>query len=123
MNLYAFSGNICKDIDLRSTQTGKQVASFSVAINEGKDQTLFINCTAWEKTAELISQYCKKGDRLSGSGRLVNRSYDKDGRTVYVTEILVNQFDFPPKRNEVDNSATGNMPSVKDDEMASEIPF
>lgn len=101
MNIFAFSGNVTKDIELKTTPAGKSVCSFSVAINEGKDKTTFINCVAWEKTAELISQYVQKGDRLSGSGRLDVRSYEKDGEKKYVTEVVVNQFDFPPKRNDV----------------------
>jgi single-strand DNA-binding protein len=125
MNLFIFNGNITKDIDLRTTTGGKQVASFSVALNNGKDDTTFINCVAWEKTAELLNSYCKKGDRLCGQGRIVNRSYDKDGVKVYVTEILVDRIDFPPKRNDAQPDApmTGNMPSAIEDDLASEIPF
>jgi single-strand DNA-binding protein len=87
MNLFIFNGNITKDIELRTTTSGKQVASFSVALNNGKDDTTFINCVAWEKTAELLNSYCKKGDRLCGQGRIVNRSYDKDGVKVYVGRV------------------------------------
>ncbi len=125
MNLFIFNGNITKDIDLRTTTSGKQVASFSVALNNGKDDTTFINCVAWEKTAELLNSYCKKGDRLCGQGRIVNRSYDKDGVKVYVTEILVDRIDLPPKRAEAQPDApmTGNMLSAKDDLDDSLIPF
>jgi len=98
MNVFAFSGNLTKDPELKTTQGGKQVASFSVAINEGKDKTLFLNCVAWEKTAELITQYCKKGDRFTASGKLEIRKYeDKNGVEKYATEIIVREFDFPPK--------------------------
>lgn len=126
MNLFAFSGNITKDIDLRSTNTGKQVANFSIAINEGKDKTLFLNCVAWDKTGELISQYCKKGDRLSGSGKIDIRKWtDKEGKDQWTTEIIVHQFDFPPKRADVQPDApmTGNIPSAMDEDMADFIPF
>lgn len=127
MNVFCFSGNITKDIDLRSTNTGKQVANFSIAINEGKDKTLFLNCVAWDKTGELISQYCKKGDRLSGSGKIDIRKWtDKEGKDQWTTEIIVNQFDFPPKRTAEQSSdvgMTGNMPSAKDDLDDSSIPF
>jgi len=98
MNVFCFAGNICKDIELRTTQSGKRVASFSVAINEGKDKTEFINCVAWEKTAELLKEYCSKGDRLSGTGRIQTRKWeDAQGQTKYATECIVMQFDFPPK--------------------------
>ncbi len=118
MNVFCFAGNITKDIDLRSTSSGKSVASFSVAINEGKDKTTFINCVAWEKTAELISQYCQKGDRLSGTGRLENRTWEKDGQKHYATDIVIVQFDFPPKRN-----SGGEQSESPADDMDDQIPF
>jgi len=121
MNVFCFAGNICKDIELRSTQSGKQVASFSVAINEGKDKTEYVNCVAWDKTAELIQQYCKKGDRLSGSGRIATRKWqDKNGQDRYSTECVITQFDFPPKGSAPRQEApTDNTPEDLDDE----IPF
>lgn len=126
MNLFIFNGNITKDIELRTTPAGKQVASFSVALNNGKDDATFINCVAWEKTAELLHSYCKKGDRLCGQGRMATRSYDdKEGRKVYVTEIIVERIDLPPKRTAEQSSdvgMTGNMPSASDD-MEDTIPF
>jgi single-strand DNA-binding protein len=126
MNVFCFAGNICKDIELRSTNTGKKVASFSVAINEGKDKTEFVNVVAWEKTAELLEQYCKKGDRLSGTARVQTRSYDDGaGNKKYVTEFVLTQFDFPPKsgqsQHNIDKSNGYQAQSgfVEDDE----IPF
>lgn len=121
MNVFAFAGNITKDPEIKTTQSGKQVTSFSVAINEGKDNTLFINCVAWERTAELISQYCKKGDRLSGSGRLDIRQYEKDGEKRYATEIIVNQFDFPPKREGESKPQEKSAPV--EDQFDDDIPF
>jgi len=128
MNVFCFSGNICKDIELRSTQSGKQVASFSIAINESKDKTEFINCVAWEKTAELINQYCAKGDRLSGSGRIQTRKWeDSNGQTKYATECVVSQFDFPPKKASGDSSNYQTLPQTSAqefvDDMDDEIPF
>jgi len=125
MNVYCFSGNVTKDIQTKTTPSGKAVCNFSVALNEGKDKTTFINCVAWDKTAELISQYVQKGDRLSGTGRLDVRSYDKDGEKRYVTEVVITQFDFPPKRNESEPTkqsmaaAHGGVDSLEDDS----IPF
>lgn len=118
MNVLSIAGNLTKDPELKTTQGGKKVASFSVAINEGKDKTLFLNCVAWEKTAELIAQYCKKGDRLSCNGKLDIRSYeDSNGVKKYATEMIVREFDFPPKR---DGVAASPAPQDNDE---SEIPF
>ncbi|MEN6384596.1 MAG: single-stranded DNA-binding protein [Phycisphaerales bacterium] len=117
MNVFCFAGNITKDIELRTTQSGKKVASFSIAINEGKDKTMFLNCVAWDKTGELLAEYCAKGDRLSGSGKIDVRKYnDNDGVTKYVTEVIVNQFDFPPKKS-------GEKPAQAVDDIADDLPF
>lgn len=99
MNVLCIAGNICRDIEERTTQGGDKVANFSVAINEGKDKTEFVNCVAFGKTAELLIQYCQKGQRLSCSGRIQTRSWeDQSGTKCYSTEMIVNQFDFPPKQ-------------------------
>lgn len=121
MNVFCFAGNITKDIDLKKTQSGKSVASFSIAINEGKDKTTFLNCVAWDKTGELLAEYCTKGDRLSGSGKIDVRKYDdKDGVTKYATEVIVNQFDFPPKK-----SSDGQAKPARqvNDDLENSIPF
>lgn len=114
MNVICIAGNITKTPELRSTQGGKQVTSFTVAVNESKDKAEFINCVAWEKTAELIAQYCPKGSRISLSGRLQTRKHENDkGETKYYTEVIVNQFDFPPK---------GEKTEPKQEEFDDEIP-
>ena len=125
MNVFCFAGNICKDIDLKNTQSGKQVASFSIAINEGKDKTEFVNCVAWEKTAELIAQYCKKGDRLSGMGRIQTRKWqDQSGQDRYATECVITQFDFPPKASGAQPAQTASKPMQSQvDDFDQEIPF
>lgn len=121
MNVVSISGNLTAKPELRSTQSGKQVASFTVAINEGKDKTEFVNCVAWEKTGELIAQYCEKGDRMACSGKLQTRKWEKDGATRYSTEVIVNSFDFPPKRTDALNGAESAPPV--NDSPEDEIPF
>jgi len=100
MNVVCIAGNLTKTPELRTTQSNKKVTSFTIAVNEGKNKTEFVNCQAWEKTAELICEYSKKGDRLAVSGRLSSTKYtDKDGVEKYKTEVVVSQFDMPPKRS------------------------
>ncbi len=111
------NGNLVKDPELRATQSGKQVASFTVADNRGKEKTVYVNCVAWEKTGDLIAQYFKKGDKFTGAGDLDIRKYDdKDGVTKYVTEININSFDFPPKKS-------GEKPAQAVDDFDNSIPF
>ena len=96
MNQVILTGRLTLDAELRRTQNGKSVVSFTLAVSQGKDKPSdFINCVAWEKTAELISQYVKKGHMLGVIGKVSTRSYeDKDGKKVYVTEILVREIEF-----------------------------
>lgn len=115
MNVLCIAGNITKDPDVRKTTTDKTTCSFGVAVNEGKDCTEFFNCVAWEKTADLISQYCKKGDRISLTGRVQTRKWqDKEGKDRYTTEVVVNAFDFPPKGKDIESV---------DDAYNQDVPF
>ena len=102
-NKVILMGNVTRDIEMRTTQSGQSVASFSLAVSrswknqsgETQEQTSFINCVAWGKAGEIISQYVKKGDPLLVSGRLDQRSYeDKDGNKRQAVEVNVEDFNF-----------------------------
>ncbi len=97
------TGNLTRDPELRSTTSGSSVCSFSVAVNRvykgadgsNKEEVSFIDCTAWGKLGEMISQYAKKGTGVLVSGRLSQRSYEgKDGVKRSRTEIVVEDFNF-----------------------------
>jgi single-strand DNA-binding protein len=96
-------GNITRDPELRSTASGTQVCSFSVAVNrnyrdssgEQKENVSFFDCSAWGKSGELIAQYAKKGSGILVSGRLEQRSWeDKEGQKRSRVEIVVEDFNF-----------------------------
>lgn len=104
MNKSSLIGRPTKGIELRQTKSGKSVATFTLAV-PGKtkdDPSDFISCVAWNKTAEIFEKYVSKGDLIGIVGRLKTRSYDdKDGKKVYVTEVVVDEVDFlQSKRNE-----------------------
>ncbi len=92
VNRVVLVGRLTKDPMLRKTQTGKSVLSFTVAVNRRfsqEEQADFVNCVAWEKTADFLNNYARKGSLVSVEGRIQSRSYDdKDGRRVYVQEVL-----------------------------------
>lgn len=117
MNLFAFAGNLTRDPEMRTTQSGKKVASLTVALNNGR-HTVFMDCIAWEKAAEILCEFCKKGERLSGSGSLITRSWEKDGIKRYKTEVVISQFDLPPR-------AKGQeIPEYNENQVSEdEIPF
>ena len=100
MNHWVGIGRLTRDPEVRYTQSGKAYASFTLAIDrrksgDGNQPADFIQCVAWEKTAEVISQYCTKGKKIAVEGRIQTRSYDaKDGAKRYVTEVVVNNMEF-----------------------------
>ena len=96
MNICNFIGRLGKDPEMRYTTNGKAVVSFSLAVNRDgkKDESDWINFVAWEKTAELIGQYCHKGDLIGVTGSLQQRSWEKDGQKHTVHEVKVNRIDF-----------------------------
>ena len=101
MNFVAIAGYIGNDIETRYTQNQKAVASFSVGTREGKDKTEWHKCIAWDKTAEFISKYFKKGSYIAIIGSLQTRHYtDKDGKEVYITEIVVDKAEFGGSKKE-----------------------
>ena len=101
MNRIVLTGRIAKDLELKTTNNGTAVLSFSIAVNrrfknsEGKYDADFFNCTAWRQTAEFISKHFLKGSMIAIEGTLQNRSYtaqDNSKRTV--TEIMVENAEF-----------------------------
>lgn len=101
MNNCNIIGNLTKTPEIRTTQNGKQVCTFTLAVYRDKEHTDFINCVAWNKSAELLHNYCKKGDKIGVSGSLQVRSYENSqGYKVYITEVLVDRIDLLTHRNE-----------------------
>ena len=111
MNKIVLVGRLSKDPELRTTQSGTPVASFTVAcdrrfVKEGEErQADFINCVAWNKTAEFVSRYFTKGMRIALEGRIQTRTYDdQDGNKRFVTEIVAEAVEFAQSRNENGNN-------------------
>lgn len=98
MNKVVLIGRLTKDPEIKYTPAGNAVSTFSIAVNRdfknenGEYDTDFINCVAWNQTAEFMGNYLKKGYQIAVSGSIQTRTYeDKAGKTVYVTEVIVNQ--------------------------------
>jgi single-strand DNA-binding protein len=98
MNHFVGIGRLTRDPEVRYTQSGKACAKFTLAIDRrgnGEKQADFIQCVAWEKTAEIIGNHCTKGQKIAVEGRIQTRSYDaQDGNKRYVTEVVVNSMEF-----------------------------
>lgn len=129
MNQVQLLGNLARDAELRFTQSGKAVATFTVAAtntyvdsttNETKEQTAFINCVAWGKTGEAVGA-CKKGERLFVEGRLQTRSYeDSNGQKKYVTEVVAN---FVGRKLEGEFDGGSNFDSFENNDVHENVPF
>lgn len=106
LNKVFLFGNLTRDPDLKALPSGINVASFSLATNrrtkrDGQwvDQPEFHNVVTFGKTAELVSQYLKKGSSLLVEGRLQTRSWEKDGAKHFRTEIVAERVQFGPRRD------------------------
>ncbi len=98
MNNVSLIGNLTKNIELKKTNAGKSIAKFTLAVRRKAEETDFIQCIAWEKTAELLNTYCAKGSKIAVVGRIQTGSYDnQSGQKVYTTDIIVEQVEFLSK--------------------------
>ena len=128
MNKWIGKGRLTKDPEVRYTQAGKAVASFTLATDrhtkEGQ-QADFIPCVAWEKLAEIIGNNLSKGREVLVEGRMQVRSYEaQDGSKRYVTECVINNMEFCGSNPQGDQATTYNRdaanpfgPSVPDEEL------
>ena len=101
MNKVELVGRLVRDSELRTTTSGKNVASFILAVSkdrpnkDGEYGTDFINCKAFEKKAVNINKYFKKGSQIALTGSINTFTYEtKEGVKKYATEVIVDNFDF-----------------------------
>ena len=94
MNVVILMGRMTRDPELKYTSGGKAFANFSLAVQKTKDEVEFIDCTAWEKTAETIAEYFRKGRKILVQGRLNVSSYEQNGEKRKSTKVVVNSFEF-----------------------------
>lgn len=89
MNKAIIMGRITRDPEIRYTQNNNAVCAFTVAVNRinKRDEADFISCKAWNKVAENLGKYVKKGDRVLVEGSITTGSYEKDGRKIYTTDV------------------------------------
>lgn len=133
INKTILQGRLVAAPELRSTQTGKNVASFTVAWSEKhgeQEQQLFLPCVAWGKTGEMASRYFAKGQEAVVEGRLVTRKWkDQSGSSRSTTELIVDRMHFCGPRREGGSQSFGG--GIKagfseigdDDAVGGELPF
>lgn len=106
MNKVFLIGRITKDLELKATPQGKSVCQFTLAVNRkhknenGVTEADFINCIVWDKQAENLVRYQKKGNQIAIEGTIRTRNYeDNSGKKVYVTEVFVSSIAFLESKN------------------------
>lgn len=130
VNRMILQGRLCADPEMRRTQNGTAVCSFRVAWSEtikDRETKLFLNCVAWQGSAEMICKYFRKGKELAVEGRLATREYqDKNGNDRSVTEMTVDRVHFCGKKEDAQGMPTrtdGKSQFVEMDEDDSDLPF
>lgn len=125
MNLTISVGNMTDEPRIDEVAGGHKKATFNLALNRIKEGADFPRFVAWDKKAELIENWCHKGTKLAITGHIHTDSYDKDGKKVYTTDIIVDQIEFCDKKQKDEQPrenpevAFMNIPANIDEE----IPF
>ena len=112
MNNCSFVGRLTKDPELRYTQSGKGVVGFTMAVDRRfskEKEADFFQFTAWDKAAETIATYVRKGDQLAVTARAESGSYDhQDGHKVYTLKFIVDSFTFISNGRKNQNQGSGS---------------
>lgn len=129
MNKVQIIGRLTKDVEIRYTNTQKAVVQFTVAVDrklskekkaQAEQTADFINCVAWNGSAEFLNKYAKKGTKVGVVGHLATRSYDGKNGKVYVTEVITEEVEIADGwKTEDDGTGVENWAQVDE----SEIPF
>lgn len=137
INKVILMGRLTRDPEMRHTNSGTPVTTFSIAINSGygeNQRTDFVNCLAWNKTAEFVTKYFAKGKMIIVIGRITTRSWEtQDGKRAYATEVVANEVNFgesktSPQLNTPQTAAQQPMQDDDDDftpldEEDDDLPF
>lgn len=131
MNNVVLIGRIVRDIDVKTTDSGKSIARYTLAVQRdfknanGEKEADFLSCVCFGKTAEFAERYLKKGSKIAIQGSLRTGSYEKDGVKHYTTDVIVDKHEFCDSKgsnsdNKSDDVLSG-FSAVEDDD--DDLPF
>lgn len=139
LNTAILMGRLTADPELRTTNTGLSVTTFTVAVDRGyakpgeQRQADFINCVAWRQQADFITKYFQKGSMIAVQGSIQTRSYDdRNGNKRYVTEVVVSNVSFCGSKAESGTQSAARTQNIEDSasfrtgsasDFADEIPL
>lgn len=125
INKVILMGRLTKDPELRRTGNQTPVCTFSIAVDNGygdNKHTDFINCVAWNKTAEFVSNYFTKGKMIIVIGRISTRSWEtQDGKKAYATEVIASEVSFAESKSENPSAAKDDFTPL--DEADDDLPW
>ena len=122
MNKVVLIGRLTRDVELSTTANHKYLVRFCIAVDKGREQTNFIDIIAWEKTAEFIHKYFKKGQAIAVDGEITTTSWeDEEGNKRKRVEVLANRVEFVGNKQSSDGTGTGEFMPVDDDDDG--LPF
>ena len=125
INKVILMGRLTKDPELRRTGNQTPVCTFSIAVDNGYGEnkhTDFINCVAWNKTAEFVSNYFTKGKMIIVIGRISTRSWEtQDGKKAYATEVTASEVSFGESKSENPSAAKDDFTPL--DEADDDMPW
>lgn len=122
INKVILMGRLTKDPELRYTNNKTPVCSFTIAVNNGygeNQRTDFVNCLAWNKTAEFVTKYFTKGKMIIVIGRISTRSWEtQDGKRAYATEVVAKEVSFGETKSsqQLNTPQTAAQPPMQDDD-------
>lgn len=131
MQMWIGIGRLTADPVINTTPNGISCARFTLAIDrkfkdkDGNRQADFLTCISWRAQADFVGKYFKKGDPCVVTGTVQNRSYEKDGKKNYITEIITESVEFAPKNSgEVKEKkpTIDDLQPIEDDENV-DLPF
>lgn len=119
MNKVELIGHMTKDIELNGLTSGKTVGRFGIAVNRkyeqnGQKVTDFINVVVWEKLADNIAKFCKKGSKIAVVGEIQTRTYESNGEKKYAFEVVASEVEFLSTKSEDDGKV--ELKPIADDE-------
>jgi single-strand DNA-binding protein len=126
MNKVILVGNLTRDPELKTGNSGKNVCNFTLAVNRrfknanGDVEADFPNIVAFGQTAELVNKYLAKGRKCGVVGRLQTRTYEKDGQKRYVTEVVADEVEFLSSRESGGQSSAAPQQAAPTQEMANQ---
>lgn len=122
INKVILMGRLTRDPEMRHTNSGTPVTTFSIAIDNGygdNKRTDFVNCIAWNKTAEFVTKNFAKGKMIIVIGRITTRSWEtQDGKRAYATEVVANEVNFGESKTspQLNTPQTAAQPPMQDDD-------